>query len=106
MKINPSDPLSRLRDMLAQLDETERAAERTDRADGRRGARAMALERDGIELSAGARELARLRSAMLDSPEVREELVERMRAEIASGRYAVDGTRIADALMRESEGGD
>jgi len=56
---------------------------------------------DSVTMSSRAQELAALREAIDSSPEVRREMVEKLREEISSGLYKVDGTRIAEALLDE-----
>jgi flagellar biosynthesis anti-sigma factor FlgM len=55
-----------------------------------------------VELSPEAQAFLKVRS-MLDglAPASREDRIARIRADIASGRYAVDGERIADAMLRD-----
>ncbi len=104
MKVSGSDPLSRLRDLLEKIGESDRAQRSEDRptqrsADGSQTAAAG----DMVDLSTRARELRSLREAVEASPESRRELVARLRDEIASGRYRIDGSRIVDGLLAEQD---
>ncbi len=106
MKISANDPLGRLKQMLGKLDETAD----TGRVKGRENGTAPTSSQarvdgsvDGVSLSPRARELQRLREAIEESPEVRKELVDSVRAEIATGNYRVDGTKIADELLAEAQ---
>jgi negative regulator of flagellin synthesis FlgM len=105
MKISANDPLGRLKGMLGKLDE----ASDTGRVKGREkdGATTSQATRvdgnaDGVSVSPQAQELRRLRESIDLSPDVRQELVDSVRAEIASGRYRIDGTKIADELLAEA----
>lgn len=102
MKVNGSDPLSRLRDLLRRIDESDRTqAEKADRS-SRSGSPADGpASSDSIQLSVRAQEIQRLREAIEKSPDLRQELVDRVRDEIASGQYRIDGTRIAASLLEE-----
>ena len=102
MKIHGPDPFDRLKEALARLEEKDR----TERAAGREEDRGTAAtgragEEDRVQLSDRARELRRLREVLDESPEIREELVARLREEIASGRYGIDGRRIAEGILAE-----
>lgn len=101
MKVSGSDPLSRLRDLLRKIEEPERSAKTeeagptsTDRATDAAGG-------DSFQLSGRAREIQNLRQTLEASPDVRQELVQRLREEIASGNYRIDGSRIVDGLLEE-----
>lgn len=99
MKVQGADPLSRLRDLLARTQENEAV----DAAERARGARAGAADgNDSLQVSPEAREMQHLRDLMSATPEVREQLVASLRDEISSGRYHIDGTHLADELLRES----
>ncbi len=102
MKIHGPDPFDRLKEALSRLEEkdrTERPAGR-DR-DGAVGATGRAGETDQVQLSERAREMRRLRDELEKNPEIREQLVAKLREEIASGRYGIDGRRIADGILAE-----
>lgn len=58
--------------------------------------------RDGLALSSDGERFRQLRARLADLPEPsRPERVEALRAAIASGTYAVDGDRIAQALLED-----
>ena len=61
------------------------------------GARAA----DRVELSAQARALQVYQRKLAEMPAIREELVERLRAEIRDGVYRDDARRIAEGLLAE-----
>lgn len=63
--------------------------------------RAGAGESDSVELSSRARELQALRRKLAELPEVRAELVERLKAEIEAGTFEADARKIAEGLLRE-----
>lgn len=55
-----------------------------------------------VELSSGAQEFVRLRSRLEALPaESRSERVARLQARVARGEYAVDGRKIADAMLQD-----
>ena len=104
MRIHNENPVNRLHGFLDHLERAGRM--------GRTGAVGEAgnpcrtgetarLGRDGFVVSTRAREIAELRLTIDDLPDVRELLVDRLRDEIASGRYRADGRRIADAMLDE-----
>ena len=97
MKIqNNSDPAARLRSVLDRLDSTERSS-RT-RQDS---STAVSGGQDQIQLSSRAREMQSVRDAIANSPDVRQSVVDKLRDEIGSGRYRIDGTRVADGMLQE-----
>ncbi len=98
MKINNSDAVNRLKGMLDRIED----GERTSRADAHPGRTAGVGRADQVQVSARALEIQQLREAVIASPEVRQELVDKLREEIASGRYRIDGTRIADEILKEN----
>jgi flagellar biosynthesis anti-sigma factor FlgM len=104
MKIHSENPVSALHGLFDRLDRAERAV-RTGRTTGPASAcgtgQATGPIGDGLEVSARAREIARLRGAIEGLPEVRQWLVDRLREEIAGGLYHADGRRIADAMLDE-----
>lgn len=102
MKVTGSDPLSRLRDMMDRLDETDRAS-RTQSGDrkGEERTEAASGSGDTVQFSERAQEIRKLRDAIDTSPDLRQELVEQLRGEIASGQYRIDGTKIAGGILSE-----
>lgn len=105
MKVqNDSDAILRLKGLLARLEETDRSS-KTEGKEGVKGAKesqAVARPQDEIQLSQRAREMERLRDEVANSPEVRQALVDQLREEISSGNYRIDGTKIADAILKEN----
>lgn len=57
---------------------------------------------DRVELSNAGEQLSGLRAALVDASDVRMEKVERIKAEIESGRYHPDAGQIADAMVRDA----
>lgn len=55
---------------------------------------------DGATFSPKAREAHRLRAKVKQVPEVREELVRRIKAQVESGSYKVDAGDVADKLLK------
>lgn len=54
---------------------------------------------DAVELSPQARELARAYQALRDTPEVRQDLVQRLAAQVADGIYHVPAQDIAAKII-------
>ena len=101
MRIDNENPLNRLHGLVDRLDGVERTG-RTGEAAGPGATGALVAPRgDGIEISPRAREIAGLRAALDALPDVRAQLVEALRAEIATGAYRADSLRIADAMLDE-----
>jgi negative regulator of flagellin synthesis FlgM len=57
---------------------------------------------DKVSLSSRVRELQAARTAAAAIPEVREEKVAAIRAQIEAGTYVVDGEKIADKMIAEA----
>lgn len=102
MKINAQDPYSRLKSTLNQVEESD-SSKPKERASVGSSTSPRAGGVDDLALSARALELQQLRQAIDESPDVRRDLVESLRSEISTGRYRIDGTRIAQALLGESQ---
>lgn len=96
MKIQTNDPMARLKQALDRLEDADRS-----RDAGRARDSLTSKPQDAFQISRQAQEFERVRDAAMASPEVRQALVDQVRDEIASGRYRVDGTRIAEALLHE-----
>lgn len=64
-------------------------------------AKNKAPQRDHVELSAKAQEIAQLQKKAAQLPEVREELVQRIKEEIASDTYHVLAEKLAEKLLAE-----
>lgn len=56
-----------------------------------------------VELSAQAQTIASAKAAVDAAPDVREDLVARLKAQIDGGTYSVSGADIADAMLRRSK---
>lgn len=57
---------------------------------------------DSVSLSPKARQLQAAREALAAMPEIREEKVAAIRAQIEAGTYEIDGEKIADKMMAEA----
>ena len=98
MKINGPEARE-VRDAYAgESVEAEKRKERSEAVAGEAG-----QPSDRVRISARARELQQLWDAAAGAPEVRTELVERVRSEIQNGRIRIDPERIAQALLSEFE---
>ena len=53
-----------------------------------------------VQFSDAARDIANAKAAVSDSPDVREDLVQSLKARIANGTYNVKGEDVADMMMR------
>jgi flagellar biosynthesis anti-sigma factor FlgM len=99
MKVQGPDLSGKLKELLEALRSREKTgAKGSGAAEGPQGASAS----DRVDLSPRARELRLMAEALEREPEVRQALVESLREEIRTGRYAPDGRVIADALLEES----
>lgn len=58
---------------------------------------------DSISVSGRAAEIGELTNKTLQLPEIREERVEQLRAQVQSGNYRPSAENIADALLKETE---
>ncbi|HEY8056682.1 MAG TPA: flagellar biosynthesis anti-sigma factor FlgM [Terriglobales bacterium] len=63
---------------------------------------ATAVSSDQARLGASA---VGLTAQAMAQPEVRSELVQHFRAQIASGQYVVDASRVADAMLTDPQAG-
>jgi flagellar biosynthesis anti-sigma factor FlgM len=59
---------------------------------------------DGLSLSSEGKALGRAQSAVRAAPDVREQLVERLRQEVQSGRYVTKDVEIARLLAEGANG--
>lgn len=104
MRIDSTDPFGRLKRLLTHLDETEKADRGSKSAEADKAAPSTTQPaQDGMKLSPEALELQKLRDEVYNSPDVRQDLVTRLKEDIRSGRYNIDGTRIADSLLSEEQ---
>jgi negative regulator of flagellin synthesis FlgM len=58
---------------------------------------------DSVELSARSRDIAEIAKQLKDSSEVREELVNELRAKIKDGTYHVSGRDIAEKIVDKAD---
>ena len=92
MKVNGPDPQSIRQAYKGESVSKEARDER---------AREASEGADRVKISDRARDLQQIWEAATGSPEVRDELVQRVRDEIRGGRYRIDPERIAQALLNE-----
>lgn len=97
MKVNGSDALARLRALLTRAE--GQSEENTEASAARRGPSNSGP--DKLQLSDRALELGQLRAAIAQNADLRSSLVQELKEQITSGRYQVDGTRVADAMLQE-----
>jgi negative regulator of flagellin synthesis FlgM len=55
-----------------------------------------------VDFSAQSKEFARMKNAIAELPEVREEKVQVLKTRIENGEYHVDSAKIAEKMVRES----
>lgn len=103
MKITPTDPYTRLRQTLDRAHDLAPSGglEKMPTPVSDPGSRQAPA--DGVRLSVRAQELSHLRDALEHDPDLRRELIEKLRDAIRSGHYRVDGVRIANGLMQEEQ---
>lgn len=72
-----------------------------DRVQGRADSRSAGVRAEGdrVEVSADARLLSSAVSAAEQAPEIRQDVVERMRQKLAAGEIGSDPIRLADRLI-------
>jgi len=58
-------------------------------------------KRDSIEVSSSARCFTAALQAIANAPDIREDLVSNVRAQIESGTYVADASKIADKLLAQ-----
>ncbi|MDI6710290.1 MAG: flagellar biosynthesis anti-sigma factor FlgM [Thermoanaerobacterales bacterium] len=73
--------------------------EQKERAEGRRSA---AEQASTLEISERTQELQVYQARLKEMPDIREELVEKVRREVDEGTYRPDATRIARGMIREA----
>ncbi len=61
---------------------------------------AAAARADQVVVSDKAREAAALRAKVKSAPQVRTELVERIKAQVEAGTYKVDPRKVAEKMLR------
>jgi negative regulator of flagellin synthesis FlgM len=67
---------------------------------GASSAPAAPRQADSVELSDAARALTSASQAVSDAPDVREDRVAALKAQIACGNYSVDSSTLARAMVR------
>lgn len=63
------------------------------------------LSSDSVSLSDSAKDLSSMKSSLQSAPEVRTELVARLKSEIESGQYNVSGRQIAEKIVQTAVDG-
>ena len=64
-------------------------------------AKNKAPQRDSVELSAKAQEIAKLQKKAAQLPEVREELVQKIKEKVRAQTYQVQAEKLAEKLLAE-----
>ena len=72
----------------------------TERTNGKKAASQDARPQDRVQISEQAKELQRLRAAAEKPDAVRDASVDQIRQSVEGGTYAVDGKKVADAMIR------
>ncbi|MBU0729643.1 MAG: flagellar biosynthesis anti-sigma factor FlgM [Proteobacteria bacterium] len=57
------------------------------------------VETDRVELSDGSRDVQKMQEILLETPVVREEKVQELKQQVASGKYQVDPYKVADRML-------
>lgn len=60
---------------------------------------------DSLSLSDSAKDLASIKSGLQNAPEVRTELVEKLKNQIANGQYNVTGRQVAEKIVQTAVDG-
>jgi len=71
------------------------------RVDGRGAADGKTTSGDGVSVSGDAKLLSAGYEAARKAPDVREDLVARLKEQVASGQYQTDSRSIAERMLRE-----
>lgn len=66
---------------------------------GKKSAQGTTAEK--VLLSPKAKDIAKINEIIKASPDIRTEKVERIKSEIATGTYSVDGKEIAEKILKE-----
>ena len=74
----------------------QQASTRVNRSDGSNG---ESGRRDSIAVSSSARSFTTALQAILNAPDVREDLVADIRSQIENGKYQPDASKIADKIL-------
>ncbi|MCC2641808.1 MAG: flgM [Nitrospira sp.] len=72
----------------------------TERTHGKTAASQDTRSQDRVQISDQAKELQRLRAAADQPNAVRDARVDQLRQSVEGGTYAVDGRKVADAMIR------
>lgn len=59
------------------------------------------LNKDRVEISGKAKEVARLMEELSKLPDIRRQKVQELREAIKSGRYRIDSVKLAEKILRE-----
>jgi negative regulator of flagellin synthesis FlgM len=72
-----------------------------DRTQSKHAPLASGNHQDRIHISEHAKELQRIKTLVERPDPLREARVEQIRQSVASGNYTVDGTKVADSMIRQ-----
>jgi flagellar biosynthesis anti-sigma factor FlgM len=59
-------------------------------------------QEEKVDLSTKAKDIQRIKARLADIPDIREERVQELKAEIAKGTYRVSGEKIAEKMVEEA----
>ena len=89
------------RNNRAELAKFLLGVQEVDRTQSKQAPQSSGGQQDRIQISEHAKELQRLK-ALTERPDpVREAKVEQISRSVAAGTYAVDGTKVADAMIKQ-----
>ncbi len=88
------------RSQLQKVTGAYRAGTASPNVAGKEAGVAKGAEADRVNVSEKARTAAVLKAKIKETPEVRTELVERIKAQIEAGKYNVDPKKIAEKLLK------
>jgi negative regulator of flagellin synthesis FlgM len=95
MEINNKSPLIDLSTRASRLDIQEQQAQRLQKTD--RGA--SFSERDRVELSVRSQEMLHIQDLIQSTPDVRQDVVEKVRQSIQNGTYNVKAEQVAEKIL-------
>jgi anti-sigma28 factor (negative regulator of flagellin synthesis) len=91
----------RIRDVCTQPAVRAGGPKRREGASSVQGAAPVGSAVDQIEFSGNSFEVQRARALALQAPEIREEMVGEIVAQIRQGRYVIVGAQVAPRMIRE-----
>ncbi len=90
----------KLTDVIAQIQTENKIKVKKNVQTSEATAGAVAAK-DSVSLSSGSLEVQKIRDILQETPDVRTEKVEELKARIAGGEYKVDSRQLADKMLAD-----